>query len=118
LILLANIFFVSLPALAQQYRVTLLNVQDGLPSLNINQTFQQSNGFIWLATDAGVSRFDGKGFEHYKFSPGSPRHISHNFITNIVEDNDGNIWLTSEHGLNKIRPDGSVVIYLQDAKKS
>lgn len=116
MILLANIFFVSLPALAQQYRFTLLNVQDGLPSLNINQTFQQSNGFIWLATDAGVSRFDGKAFEHYKFSPGSPRHISHNFITNIVEDNDGNIWLTSEHGLNKIRPDGSVVIYLQDAK--
>lgn len=116
MILLFILYFSSAWIHAQEYRFTSLNVQSGLPSLNINQTFQQSNGFIWLATDAGVSRYDGKAFEHYKFSPGSSRHISHNFVTNMVEDHGGNIWLASEHGLNKVLPDGSVVIYLQDPK--
>jgi diguanylate cyclase (GGDEF)-like protein len=119
-IIVLNLFFTLLFSSswihAQEYRFASLNVQSGLPSFNINQTFQQSNGFIWFATDAGVSRFDGKAFEHYKFSPGSPRHISHNFITNMLEDSDGNIWLASEHGLNKILPDGNVTIYLEDSK--
>lgn len=114
MILLFTILFYSVWTHAQEYRFASLNVQSGLPSLNINQTFQQSNGFIWLASDAGVSRYDGKAFEHYKFSPGSPRHISHNFVTSMVEDSEGNIWLASEHGLNKILPDGNVIIYLQD----
>jgi ligand-binding sensor domain-containing protein len=113
LALFFTLLFSSAWTHAQQYRFASLNAQSGLPSLNINQTFQQSNGFIWFATDAGVSRFDGKAFEHYKFSPGSPRHISHNFITNMLEDSEGNIWLASEHGLNKILPDGKVIIYLQ-----
>jgi diguanylate cyclase (GGDEF)-like protein len=116
LILLAITLFPSLWTNAQEYRFASLNAQNGLPSLNIFQTFQQSNGFIWIATDAGVSRYDGKSFEHYKFSPGSSRHISHNVITNMVEDSEGNIWLASEHGLNKILPDGTVIIYLQDPK--
>lgn len=116
MILLFILFFSSAWIHAQEYRFISLNIQSGLPSPNINQTFQQSNGFIWLASDAGVSRYDGKAFEHYKYSPGSPRHISHNFITNIVEDSEGNIWLASEHGLNKILLDGSVVIYLKDPK--
>jgi diguanylate cyclase (GGDEF)-like protein len=95
------------------YRFRLLNTEHGLPSVAINTIFQQSNGYIWIGTDRGVSRYDGYEFEHYSYSPGAPNHISNNFIISIIEDKEGNLWIGTEDGLNRIDPTGSITIYKQ-----
>ena len=63
------------------------NASDGLISQSIYDIYQDSQGLIWLATDQGLLRFDGRSFQkfpaHEKFRKG---------ITNILEDEDANIY--------------------------
>jgi diguanylate cyclase (GGDEF)-like protein len=90
------------------YRFNHLGVSDGLPSLMVNKTFQQKSGYIWFATYSGATRYDGKTFKNYSYSPGSDTHITNSYIHDISEDSLGNIWLSTEDGFNKIMPNGKV----------
>ncbi|WP_282110223.1 EAL domain-containing protein [Shewanella algicola] len=107
LISLSIVFSVA----ANQYQIERLNISDGLPSTLVTMIYQQKNGFLWFATDSGVSRYDGQAFIHFQFSPGSKRHISNNFVTDIIEDSQGNIWFATEDGLNQLNLDDQLSIY-------
>jgi diguanylate cyclase (GGDEF)-like protein len=111
LIFVLSTLLFSLPANTSEYIFEQFSLDEGLPSLEIQQTFQQSNGFIWFATSRGASRYDGYSFRHFYFSPNSVNHISNNFISKIAEDKTGNIWLATEDGLNRINIDGSIDIF-------
>lgn len=67
LVCLFCIFFCSIELRAQDFRVTPLEVNENFPSLTINRTFQDQNGFIWFATQRGICRFDGANM--LTFSP-------------------------------------------------
>ncbi|MGP1833381.1 EAL domain-containing protein [Shewanella frigidimarina] len=110
LCLLLSVAFTSATS-AEQFQIDRLNIADGLPSTMITSIYQQKNGFLWFATDAGVSRYDGQEFIHFQFSPGSNRHISNNFVTDIIEDTLGNIWFATEDGLNQLTVDDELNIY-------
>ncbi|QIZ78114.1 EAL domain-containing protein [Ferrimonas lipolytica] len=99
---------------ATDYRFTALQTGDGLQSNLTQNTYQQRNGFIWIGTDNGISRYDGHHFKHYNYNPKSPQHISNNMITDISEDTLGNIWVGTEYGLNRINADDTVTIYGTD----
>lgn len=43
----------------QDFRVNPLKINENLPSLTVNRTYQDSNGFIWFATQGGLCRYDG-----------------------------------------------------------
>lgn len=55
---------------------------------------QDKKGFLWLATNNGVSRFDGKVFRNFSSTDGLPD----NDIIDIGEDNIGRIWLSCFNG--------------------
>ncbi len=40
-------------------------VEDGLTSNSVNSVCQDTNGFVWMATRFGISRFDGVNFKKY-----------------------------------------------------
>ncbi len=63
-------------------------VEDGLPSSEVYSAFQDSKGYIWFATDAGVSRFNGYEFQNFDVSNG----LTDNTVFLIDEDNKGRIW--------------------------
>ena len=50
---------------------------------------QDDSGFLWVATDNGVSRFDGKRFVNYNTKNGLPS----NDAINVIKQNDGTIWV-------------------------
>ena len=102
---------------ANNLRFHSLTTADGLPSISVFQTYQQRNGFIWFATDRGASRYDGKSYRHFFYSPGTSNHITNNFVIQIFEDNLGNIWILTEDGLNKIRLDGGIEYFQHDDSK-
>jgi len=68
--------------------------KDGLPSNNCYYTLQDSKGYIWLGTDAGVSRFDGRVFENFSINDGLPD----NQILQLKEDKSGKIWFLALNG--------------------
>ncbi|WP_225869586.1 ligand-binding sensor domain-containing protein [Pedobacter psychroterrae] len=70
------------------------STKDGLPSNNCFYTMQDTKGYIWVATDAGVSRFDGKIFENFSVDDGLPD----NQILQLKEDKKGRIWFLALNG--------------------
>jgi ligand-binding sensor domain-containing protein len=69
-------------------------VRDGLPSNTCYYTLQDSKGYIWIGTDAGVSRFDGKYFKNFSVDDGLPD----NQVLQMKEDKAGRIWFLSLNG--------------------
>ena len=68
---------------------------DGLPHNSIADIHQDRNGYIWLATWYGLSRFDGSSFVNHTVLPGDYANLTHNRILSIDEDNLGYLWLTT-----------------------
>ncbi|MEJ2882025.1 ligand-binding sensor domain-containing protein [Pedobacter sp. GR22-6] len=93
-LLLLFFFFTAFTAQAQRSYLQHFSTKDGLPSNNCFYTLQDSKGYIWVASDAGVSRFDGKLFENFSVDDGLPD----NQILQLKEDNKGRIWFLTLNG--------------------
>jgi ligand-binding sensor domain-containing protein len=63
-------------------------VEDGLPSSETYDILQDRSGFIWIATDRGVSRYDGYSFRNFSSADG----LTDNTIFSLKEDYSGRIW--------------------------
>ncbi|RNL56479.1 sensor histidine kinase [Pedobacter jejuensis] len=77
--------------------------KNGLPSNNCFYILQDKKGFIWIATDAGLSRFDGTNFQNFSIEDGLPDTQ----ILQIKEDKEGRLWFLALNGQ---------LSYLQDGK--
>lgn len=80
---------------AQSYSFNNYSVQDGLAQSNILGVVQDKQGYIWLGTESGVSRFDGKNFKNYTTDDG----LMDNNISCMLLDRDGNIWFGHGNGM-------------------
>src|SRR6185436_9954480 len=69
-------------------------VNDGLCGQTVYSSYEDSKGFMWFATDAGVSRFDGVHFQNFNTLVG----LSDNEILSIREDSRGRIWFLPSNG--------------------
>jgi signal transduction histidine kinase/ligand-binding sensor domain-containing protein len=47
---------------SQSFHVSLLTSADGLPTGLINDVVEDADGYVWLASDGGLIRYDGKKF--------------------------------------------------------
>ncbi len=79
-----------------QYDIQIYKSEHGLPMNSIKKVFQCSKGYIWIGTQEGLVRFDGVNFKIYDKSkfPG----LKSNFIYDIDEDENGNLWLATWGG--------------------
>lgn len=57
--------FAIVGAKAERLLFAHYTVEDGLSSNSVNAVSQDTNGFIWIATRFGISRFDGVNFKNY-----------------------------------------------------
>ena len=55
----------------------------------VYEVIQDNNGFLWVATDNGIARFDGKRFINYTTKDGLP----YNDVIHVFKQNDGTIWV-------------------------
>lgn len=77
--------------LAAQERIfKFFNTRDGLPTNNIFKVRFDRKGFLWIAHDKGISRFDGNTFKNYAH----PNQKS-NVYTDVYIAPDGRIWMTN-----------------------
>ncbi len=74
--------------------------EKGLPHNIVYCTIKDKEGFIWLGTWYGLCSFDGSKFHTYNNRDGSSSDIPPQKIQNIIETNDGNLWVkTIDHKL-------------------
>lgn len=73
----------------QQLSYKHFTTDDGLPSSEVYDVFQDSKGFIWMATDHGLTKFDGYTFKTFNTDNGLPD----NTIFKVKEDYKGILWV-------------------------
>lgn len=91
---------ISLPV-SDNLRFIRYSTQDGLPSDKILNILQDQYGFMWFATENGLSRFDGIHFVNYTHSSYNSNSLSNNVVTSLTEDLYGNLWIGTQNGLNR-----------------
>ena len=90
---------VVLPLAAQTGKFYSTNNE--LSSSLINQIFQDKRGFIWIATEYGLNRFDGLRFSNYKHVSGDSTSIKNNYVRTLFEDSRQNLLVGCIDGLMK-----------------
>ena len=73
--------------------------EDGLSSSFINQIYQDNDGFIWVATESGLNKFDGITFTQYLNTPNDSTSIKSNYTRCLLEDDDNNFLIGFYNGL-------------------
>lgn len=73
--------------------------EQGLSSNTIFCILQDKHGLIWISTEEGLNKFDGKSFT--KFTVNKGRYgLSHNYVQAMFLAPDGNVWAGTTDGLN------------------
>ena len=89
-----------------KYSITSWTDQDGLPLSQIWALAQTRDGFLWLATTAGLVRFDGQTFR--LGIPGLPEGE----VTTVCAGRDGSLWIALNDGrVSRLKDDGTLVTY-------
>jgi serine phosphatase RsbU (regulator of sigma subunit)/ligand-binding sensor domain-containing protein len=92
--LIAVLFLTSFQCWGQRnYLFENISILEGLSNATVEHIFQDSNGFLWISTDDGLNRYDGKNIKVFKNDPNDSTTIPNNFCSAIVEDSDGSIWV-------------------------
>jgi signal transduction histidine kinase/ligand-binding sensor domain-containing protein len=78
-----------------------ISTEQGLPQPSVNSILRDSRGFVWMATEDGLSRFDGSEFRTFRHDPTDSTSISHNVVHFIQEEGTtGNLWIGTVSGIN------------------
>jgi signal transduction histidine kinase/ligand-binding sensor domain-containing protein len=77
------------------------SAEEGLPEASVHQVFQSLDGYLWIATEGGVARFDGSVFRVWRHEI-SPAFVS-NDISTITQDSSGALWFGTADGLVQSR---------------
>ncbi|HEX4748406.1 MAG TPA: two-component regulator propeller domain-containing protein [Bryobacteraceae bacterium] len=75
----------------------------GLPQNTVRAILQTHNGFLWLATEGGLVRFDGLKF--VTFDSQTTPELRSNNIRALAEDEQHALWIGTADGLSRF--DGS-----------
>ncbi len=103
LFLLSLFFYAS--SFSQKYQSRHYTMKDGLPDNSVRSIFKDSKGYLWIGTDAGLCRFDGKKFKIFS----STDRFKGEKIWSITEDGSGNLWF-GDYGNGVIKYDGNTFI--------
>jgi ligand-binding sensor domain-containing protein/two-component sensor histidine kinase len=80
--------FITSTIYCQEYSYKQYTTADGLPSNVVYAAFQDSLGYIWFCTNAGVSRFNGISFQNFTVEDG----LSDNEVFGAFQTGSGKIW--------------------------
>lgn len=78
-----------------------LTVKDGLSQNATDYVMQDSKGFIWIAAQNGLNRFDGYSFKMYEYNPNDNTSLYGSFVIRIAEDKKGYLWVGTTIGLSR-----------------
>ncbi|HEX5756235.1 MAG TPA: two-component regulator propeller domain-containing protein, partial [Arenimonas sp.] len=73
------------------------SIEAGLPQITVRAMAQDSDGYLWLGTQAGISRFDGARFANFDSS--NTPELPGDFIHALLAEDNGRLWIATYKGL-------------------
>lgn len=90
------LFLFSSASFSQQLPYKTVGLKDGLPQSTVFRIVQDEQGYMWLATQGGLCKYDGINFSIYSIYDG----IGSSFIKDLAIDQQGQIWMaTFDNGI-------------------
>ena len=84
------------------HRFDQISLEEGLSQVSAISIVQDKQGFIWVATQDGLNRYDGYQFKVYKHDKEDPTSISANHLLHLYKDSKDNLWIsTKDTGLSR-----------------
>ncbi len=92
------------PIPPSDYMIRTYTADDGLRNNAVFGITQDSDGYIWCATVAGLARFDGVRFT--SFDRDDTPALKSRMIQSIQADGEGRLWVGNEHHALSLRENG------------
>jgi len=92
-----------------------ISTQQGLSQNSVNYFYEDDDGYIWIATKAGLNRFDGESI--LKIS-GENKQLDTSSINHIFKDDKKNLWVSTNQGLSYVSKDQKNLFNAQFPSKS
>ena len=89
IILQLSMILGKLDVYSQDYSFIRYDTRDGLAGSVVYDAIQDKEGFIWFASENGLSRFDGKNFKPFTTQDGLPD----NEILKLFLDSKDRLWI-------------------------
>jgi len=72
---------------------------------NSGRICKDKSGFLWIASDNGLYRFDGQNFKAYRCTPGQKNTVPSNNVIFLYQDRKGRYWVSfAQKGLYLFNP--------------
>ena len=93
------------PARAHTLPFRLYRSADGLARDAVLRVVPDRRGFVWFATEEGISRFDGREFRNYGPGEGLPPQS----VWDLLPARDGSTWAATSAGVYRMAPGATAV---------
>ncbi len=97
-------FFCLLTFTSLSQTQKIYTTDNGLSNSLINQIYQDRKGFIWIATEWGLNRYDSNKFRIYNHAFDNPSSLTNNYVRTMFEDSRGRFFVGLINGLMQYDP--------------
>ena len=96
----------------------LYTTEYGLSNSQVNDIYQDSRGFVWIASENGLSCFNGRDFLTFHYRRDRAHALASDLVLSVFEDSRGTIWTGTSMGLQIFNPEDRSfhLVDLQDAQ--
>ena len=101
LMVISLLSFLPLNSTRAQISRLYTSSNSGLSNSQINQIYQDKKGFVWIATEDGLSCFDGMKFSTFLHNANDPLSLRSNYVQTLFEDDCNNFWIGTVSGLQR-----------------
>jgi ligand-binding sensor domain-containing protein len=98
---LSFLFILSTSGIGQTLPFRTYSIEQGLSEAVVVDLMQDNQGYIWIATNYGLNRFDGIQFKNFFQKDG----LLSNKVYSLYQDSSGTIWIGTGKGVNIIQND-------------
>ncbi len=85
-------------------RLGLATERDGLPAASSRSLLLDRAGFLWIGSEDGLARSDGRTFTTWRHRRGDSTTLPNDIVLTLAEDRAGAIWVGTHGGIGRLDP--------------
>lgn len=109
--LLIIFLLISAGLFAQQRRFVEFSVEHGLAQSQVSSILQDNDGYLWIGTQGGLSKFDGVEFVNYSTVDGL---VGNSIVSLRINNND--LWICANGGVSVLNSENKFENYSFDGE--
>ncbi len=96
----------------RQNSVSARMTADIISNTTINAFCEDAFGYIWIATERGLNKYNGKDFvQYYRSYADANSGLLSSRVTSLFSDSDRRLWIGTVAGINMLNTDDSFIAY-------